>query len=120
VGSTPIASLCGGGETVDAADFEMKIYGPYTRRDGRMVCICYENGKRQTISYPRLVVELSLGRKLKDSGTHGIKYPAVIYCRCVWCKKIFEHIEGNFYRECSQIRRTLAYGNAEPSPLGKV
>lgn len=42
----------------------MKIYGPYTRKDGRQHIIKYENGKRTTQSYPRYLMEQKLGRKL--------------------------------------------------------
>ena len=42
----------------------MKIYGPYTRKDGRQHIIKYENGKRTTQSYPRYLMEQKLGREL--------------------------------------------------------
>lgn len=42
----------------------MKIYGPYTRKDGRKHIIKYENGKRITQSYPRYLMEQKLGREL--------------------------------------------------------
>lgn len=42
----------------------MKIYGPYTRKDGRQHIIKYENGKRTTQSYPRYLMGQKLGRKL--------------------------------------------------------
>jgi len=47
----------------------MKIYGPYTRKDGRQVIVCYENGKRKTISYPKYLLEKKLGRKLLPDET---------------------------------------------------
>lgn len=43
----------------------MKIYGPYTRKDGRQHIILYEDGYRQTMSYPRYLMETCLGRKLE-------------------------------------------------------
>lgn len=43
----------------------MKVYGPYTRKDGRQHVILYENGKRTTQSYPRYLLEQRLGRKLE-------------------------------------------------------
>ena len=42
----------------------MKIYGPYTRKDGRQHVILYENGKRKTISYPKYLLEQKIGRAL--------------------------------------------------------
>lgn len=46
----------------------MKIYGPYSRRDGRKhVIIIHDDGQRQTQSYPRFLMEKHLGRKLLDS-----------------------------------------------------
>ena len=43
----------------------MKIYGPYIRKDGRShICIKHDNGKKQTKSYPRYVLEQYLGREL--------------------------------------------------------
>ncbi len=48
----------------------MKIYGPYTRKDGRQhIVIIYENGTRQTKSYPRYLLEQSLGRELNGDET---------------------------------------------------
>jgi SOS-response transcriptional repressor LexA len=42
----------------------MKIYGPYTRKDGRQHVIVYENGKRKTVSYPKYLLQEKLGREL--------------------------------------------------------
>jgi hypothetical protein len=43
----------------------MKIYGPYTRKDGRQhICIVHDDGSRQTKSYPRYLLEQHLGREL--------------------------------------------------------
>ena len=47
----------------------MKIYGPYTRKDGRLVCVLYNNGVRTTISYPKLLIENHLNRKLTQDET---------------------------------------------------
>lgn len=42
-----------------------KIWGPYKRKDGRKIVIVVENnGKRRTVSYPKWLIELQLGRKL--------------------------------------------------------
>lgn len=46
----------------------MKIYGPYTRPDGRkQMVIKRDNGSKTTQSYPRFLMEKHLGRKLLDS-----------------------------------------------------
>lgn len=43
----------------------MKVHGPYRRRDGRQIVIIVENnGKRRTVSYPKWLMEMQLGRKL--------------------------------------------------------
>ena len=43
----------------------MKIFGPYKRKDGRQIVIVVErNGKRRTVSYPKWILELQMGRKL--------------------------------------------------------
>jgi hypothetical protein len=48
----------------------MKIYGPYTRKDGRKhVVIIHDDGRRQTKSYPRLLMEQHLGRELTKEET---------------------------------------------------
>ena len=45
-----------------------KVYGPYTRKDGRKHVIVYnlETQARKTISYPKWLMEQYLGRKLED------------------------------------------------------
>ena len=47
----------------------MKIYGPYTRKDGRKHIVLRKDGKLQTISYPRFLLEEKLGRKLLPEET---------------------------------------------------
>ena len=43
----------------------MKIYGPYTRKDGRQhICIVHADGRKQTKSYPRHLMEQYLEREL--------------------------------------------------------
>lgn len=43
-----------------------KIYGPYTAKDGRLRIIGVdENGKNHTISYPKYLMEMHLGRYLE-------------------------------------------------------
>lgn len=42
-----------------------KVHGPYKRQDGRQIVIVVErNGKRRTVSYPKWIMELHLGRRL--------------------------------------------------------
>lgn len=48
----------------------MKIYGPYKRKDNRFhICIIYDDGHRQTKSYPRYLMEQHLNRELLPSET---------------------------------------------------
>jgi hypothetical protein len=48
----------------------MKIYGPYLRKDGRKhVVIVHPDGRKQTKSYPRLLLEQKLGRELTKEET---------------------------------------------------
>ncbi len=47
----------------------MKIYGPYTAKDGRQRIVLYENGKRTTVSYPKYLLEQKLGRSLLPDET---------------------------------------------------
>lgn len=47
-----------------------KVYGPYTRSDGRKhIILIGINGLRKTLSYPKALVEIREGRKLKDHET---------------------------------------------------
>ena len=46
----------------------MKYYGPYTRKDGRAhTIIVHPDGRKQTQSYPRFLMEQKLGRSLLPS-----------------------------------------------------
>lgn len=48
----------------------MKIYGPYIRKDGRShICITHDDGRKQTKSYPRYIIEQYLGRELTTDET---------------------------------------------------
>ena len=48
----------------------VKVYGPYTRRDGRKhVVLVHEDSRKQTISYPKYLMEQHLGRSLLPSET---------------------------------------------------
>ena len=50
---------------------EWDVYGPYTREDGRQHLILYNGTDRVTLSYPRYLMELHLGRYLKtDEEVH--------------------------------------------------
>ena len=46
-----------------------KVYGPYTRKDGRQHVILYRDGVRTTVSYPKYLLEQKLGRKLESHET---------------------------------------------------
>jgi hypothetical protein len=51
---------------------ECKVYGPYTsKKDGRTRCVLtFDNCKRKTtVSYPKLLLETSVGRKLDKDET---------------------------------------------------
>jgi len=48
----------------------MKIYGPYIRKDGRShICIVHTDGRKQTKSYPRHLMEQHLNRELLPEET---------------------------------------------------
>jgi hypothetical protein len=47
----------------------VKVYGPYSRPDGRKHVVLYENGQRTTVSYPKWLMEQKLGRKLEPNET---------------------------------------------------
>ena len=58
---------------------DCKLYGPYSNSaDGRLRCmIVFPNKKRKTISYPKYLMEVHLGRYLDIDET-------------------IDHIDGNF------------------------
>jgi hypothetical protein len=48
-----------------AYEDNFKIFGPYSRRDKRKIVIVIDrNGVRRTVSYPKWLLEIQLGRKL--------------------------------------------------------
>lgn len=48
----------------------MKINGPYIRKDSRShICIVHDDGRKQTKSYPRYLMEQHLNRELLPSET---------------------------------------------------
>ena len=60
-----------------------KVYGPYTRRDGRRIVILKTPGSHsdhQTVSYPKYQVEMMIGRYLEPDET-------------------VDHIDGNFLND---------------------
>jgi len=67
----------------------MKVYGPYSRKDGRQHVILYENGKRKTVSYPKYLLETKLGRSLLPDET---------------C----DHIDGDYTNNCLENLQVLS------------
>ncbi len=48
----------------------MKLYGPYTRKDGRMHMVVVKDDKtKTTISYPKYIMQKILGRELTADET---------------------------------------------------
>ena len=47
----------------------MKVYGPYLRKDNRKHVIIVDGENRKTVSYPRYLLEQSLGRMLNKDET---------------------------------------------------
>lgn len=94
----------------------MKIYGPYLRKDKRLVIVINHGDRMQTLSYPKYLMEQHLGRKLLPHETvdhidnnplnndlsnlqilsraDNVKksHPTAEYVelKCKYCKKIFK------------------------------
>lgn len=96
----------------------MKVHGPYKRQDGRQIVIVVDDdGTRRTISYPKWILELQLGRRLdpdletvdhidsnfennslenlrimprKEHSTEDTRRVKNVKFNCAWCKKEFE------------------------------
>lgn len=96
----------------------MKIHGPYRRKDNRQIVIVVEDdGTRRTISYPKWLMELQLGRKLdpnmetvdhidsnfenndlnnlrimprNEHSTEDTRRVKLVKFTCPWCKNEFE------------------------------
>lgn len=93
---------------------DYKVYGPYTRKDNRMFVVLYRNRIKRTLSYPRYLMEKSIGRFLlptedvhhKDENPqnnelenltvidrkehcreHSLKYRGSVSKCCQWCGK---------------------------------
>lgn len=47
----------------------MKVYGPYTRKDGRQHVVLYDGKTRKTVSYGKYLLEQHLGRSLLSDET---------------------------------------------------
>lgn len=96
---------------------EYKVYGSYTRSDGRKQVTLYKNKIRTTLSYPKYLMELHLGRQLcpnecihhidhdvsnnslnnlivisrdEHSREHSLKYRETITVKCCWCGSEFK------------------------------
>ena len=96
----------------------MQVHGPYKRQDGRQIVIIVENnGTRRTVSYPKWLMELQLGRKLDPNletidhidsnfdnnnlsnlrvvprdqhSSDDTRRVKLIKFKCAWCDKEFE------------------------------
>lgn len=97
----------------------MKVYGPYKRKeDGRSIVIVVDDdGTAQTISYPKWLLEMQLGRKLdpdletvdhwdsnkenndlsnlrivprEEHSANDTRRVKPVKFNCLWCKKEFE------------------------------
>jgi hypothetical protein len=96
----------------------MKIHGPYKRQDGRQIVIVIEDdGSRRTVSYPKWLLELQLGRRLdpnmetvdhidsnfdnnnldnlrimprKEHSTEDTRRVKHVKFNCAWCQNEFE------------------------------
>lgn len=95
-----------------------KVHGPYKRKDGRQIVIVVEhNNKRRTVSYPKWLMELQVGRKLDPNmetvdhidsnfdnndldnlrivprdqhSADDTRRVKLVKFTCVWCDKEFE------------------------------
>jgi hypothetical protein len=96
----------------------MKVFGPYKRQDGRQIVIVVENnGKRRTVSYPKWLLEMQLGRSLdpnmetvdhidsnfdnnnldnlrilprSEHSTEDTRRVKLVKFNCAWCNNEFE------------------------------
>jgi hypothetical protein len=59
----------------------MKIYGPYSRKDRRIVVIHYDDGTKSTMQYAKFLMEQHLGRKLNPD------------------KETIDHVDGNAFND---------------------
>lgn len=96
----------------------MDVYGPYKRQDGRQIVIVREeDGTTRTISYPKWLLEMQLGRRLdpdqetvdhidsnkenndlnnlqilprEEHSANDTRRVKPVKFKCAWCKKEFE------------------------------
>lgn len=95
---------------------EYKIYGPYLCKDGRLRIVLVSEGVKTSMSYPKYLMELFLGRKLRSNedvhhkdgnplnneldnleildhkvhcAEHSTKYQTEIIAKCVFCGNNF-------------------------------
>jgi len=99
-------------------DHIKKVYGPYTRKDNRQhVVIILDDGSKKTVSYPKYLKELELGRELdvnletidhvnrnftdgsedniqiltrSENSAKSAKRRADVHDNCVWCGTRFK------------------------------
>lgn len=110
-----------------------KLYGPYERPDRRShIVLVFDDLSKKTVSYPKFLMEIKLGKKLKedetvhhkDEGIYNNKYsnlevlPRKLHCyrdslkartpmvACIWCHESFELTASQ--------RNSRALGNAGP------
>lgn len=95
-----------------------KVYGPYMRHDGRqLVVVIDDKGNRRTVSYPKHIMEVHLGRHLdpeletvdhfdsniynndisnlrlvprKEHSADDTRRVKLVKLKCAWCKDDFE------------------------------
>jgi len=94
---------------------DIKLFGPYLRKDGRLM-LTYKNGRKTTsLSYPKYLMEIKLNRYLtekehvhhidgnplnndysnlevvtvQEHGRRHVKYKEDIKAECYLCKKMF-------------------------------
>jgi len=85
----------------------MKVYGPYTRKDGRQHVILYDGTIKKTVSYGKYLLEQYLGRNLLPDET---------------C----DHIDGDFTNnDLSNLQvltrrdNILKYAKEHPKEIGQ-
>lgn len=97
---------------------KFKVWGPYTRKDNRKIVIVVDRkGRRRTVSYPKWIMEMHLGRKLhpdketvdhwdsnfdnndlsnlklvprKEHSANDTRRVRMVKYNCAWCEKEFE------------------------------